>query len=295
MKVLITGSTGFIGGYIRGELASRGHQITTFDRTANDSETVSKSLQGDVRDSESVADAVDGQDVVVHAAAVLGTRELIDKPHLALDVNTGGTVNVLEGCRRAGSRLVFVSKPNPWLNTYSITKEAAESFCEMYCQVYDVRVQVAKAFNVYGPGERIGPTRVAKAIPTMIMNALASKDIVIHGSGDQRNDFVHVLDVARSVANMVELDEVGYREYEIGTGVDRSINELSQLILNLTDSSSQTVHTPPRVGEIVDDRIRADTTSLRKAFGPVEFIMLEDGLPDTIEHYQRLGGNNQPG
>jgi len=290
MNILITGSTGFIGGHVVKEMSRRGHWITTFDRCRNTSPLVHSALCGDIRDEEAVAEGVRGNELVIHAAAVLGTQELIEKPHLALDINTGGTINVLNGCRTHDSRMLLVSKPNIWLNTYSISKAAAEKFCEMYSREFDLVVQIAKPFNVYGPGERVGPGHVVKAIPTMITNALAGRTLSIYGSGNQTNDFVHVSDVVRILAELSEVEINGYQEYEIGTGTDRSVNELGQLILKFTGSDSEIEHTPSRIGETPDDRVLADISALVQTVGPQSFIDLEEGLPETVSYYRNLLG-----
>jgi UDP-glucose 4-epimerase len=285
LNILITGSTGFIGGHILNEALSRGHRVTTYDRIRNDSPGVHTAVQGDIQDQESVASAVAGHDLVVHAAAILGTFELIEHPRLALEVNTGGTLNVLDGCRQHNSRLLFVSKPNVWRNTYSITKEAANQFCEMYSQEFSVPVQVVKLFNVYGPGERVGEGRIAKAIPTLILKALSGEPLTVFGSGEQSNDFVHVADVSRAVMDLCAIDVDGYSEIEIGTGNDYSVNDLCQLIIRITGSSSQIEHLPPRGGEIPDDHVQANLESLKSAIGPVPFLDIETGLKDTIPYY----------
>ena len=290
MNILITGSNGFIGGHVVKEMSRRGHRITTFDRFRNTSPLVDNALSGDVRNKDTVSDGVNGNALVIHTAAVLGTQELIEKPHLALDVNTGGTINVLNGCRQHGARLLFVSKPNKWLNTYSITKAAADQFCEMYSREFGLAVQVARPFNVYGPGESVGPGRVVKAIPTMITNALTGLPLSVNGSGNQTNDFVHVSDVARVLADLSEINADGYQDYEIGTGVERSVNELCQLILQFTRSKSEIEHMPARIGETPDDRVFADVSALEQAIGPQSLLDLEEGLPETITHYRNLLG-----
>jgi nucleoside-diphosphate-sugar epimerase len=294
MKILITGSTGFIGGHLLQEMSERGHSVTTLDRNPDNASNADRTVQGDIRDADAVMAATDGQEIVIHAAAVLGTAELINRAQYALDVNTGGTINVLDACREHGARLLFVSKPNPWLNTYSITKSAAESFCRMYNQEFGVPVTVVKAFNVYGPGEKVGPGRVAKAIPTLIVKALNGQDLSVHGDGMQTNDFVHVSDVVRILAELAETSDASYQEHEIGTGVERSLNELCELILRLSSSESKIVYVRPRSGESPGDRIKADIGSLERAIGMLSFRTLEHGLPETINYYRSWVSENPP-
>ena len=286
MKALVTGSTGFIGSHIVEALLKRGHEVSTLDRTANVSPGITQTFQGDILDAERVREATVGQDIVYHLSAVLGTAELVAQAHHAVDVNVNGTVNVLDACRSEGAALLFVSKPNPWLNTYSITKQAAEQFCLMYRSEFQVPVTIVKPFNVYGPRESVGPGRAQKLIPNTIVKALNDQAITIFGSGDQINDYIYVDDVVRLIADLSMSDKAINGTYDVGTGEGQTVNEVCRLILELTDSNSEIERRPMRPGESSSTDLRADLTQIERVIPVGDFVTLRDGLARTVDYYR---------
>ena len=290
MKALITGSTGFIGSHLVETLLKRGHEVTTLDRVANDSSEITRAYQADITDAEKVREATTGQDIVYHLSAILGTAELVAEAHHAVDVNITGTVNVLDACRSEGAALLFVSKPNPWLNTYSITKQAAERFCLMYRSEFQVPVTIVKPFNVYGPRESVGPGRAQKLIPNTVMKALNDQPLTIFGSGDQINDYIYVDDVVRLIADLSLSDGAINGTYDVGTGDGQTVNEVCRLILELTDSNSGIERQTMRPGESSSAALRADLTQIERVMPVGEFMGLRDGLARTVEFYRSNTG-----
>ena len=264
----------------------RGHEVSTLDRTANVSPGITQTFQGDILDAERVREATVGQDIVYHLSAVLGTAELVAQAHHAVDVNVNGTVNVLDACRSEGAALLFVSKPNPWLNTYSITKQAAEQFCLMYRSEFQVPVTIVKPFNVYGPRESVGPGRAQKLIPNTIVKALNDQAITIFGSGDQINDYIYVDDVVRLIADLSMSDKAINGTYDVGTGEGQTVNEVCRLILELTDSNSEIERRPMRPGESSSTDLRADLTQIERVIPVGDFVTLRDGLARTVDYYR---------
>jgi UDP-glucose 4-epimerase len=290
MKALVTGSTGFIGSHLVETLLKRGHEVTTLDRAANDSPEITRAFQANILDAEKVREATTGQDIVYHLSAILGTAELVSQAHHAVDVNINGTVNVLDACRSEGAALLFVSKPNPWLNTYSITKETAERFCLMYRSEFQVPVTIVKPFNVYGPRESVGPGRAQKLIPNTVMKALNDQPLAIFGSGDQINDYIYVDDVVRLIADLSLSDRAINGTYDVGTGDGQTVNEVCRLILELTDSNSEIEREAMRPGESSSAALRADLTQIERVMPVGEFMGLRDGLARTVEFYRSNTG-----
>jgi len=286
MKALVTGSTGFIGSHLVETLLERGHEVTTLDRTANDSPGITRAFRADILDAEKVREATGGQDVVYHLSALLGTAELVAQAHHAVDVNINGTVNVLDACRSEDAALLFVSKPNPWLNTYSITKQAAEQFCLMYRSEFQVPVTIVKPFNVYGPRESVGPGRAQKLIPNTIAKALNDQPLTIFGSGDQINDYIFIDDVVRLIADLSISDKSINGTYDLGTGNGQTVNEVCGLILELTDSGSVIERLPMRPGESSSAALRADLTQIERVMPVGDFVGLRDGMARTVEYYR---------
>lgn len=288
MKALVTGSTGFIGSHLVERLLELGHEVTTLDRVANNSPRIVRAFEADILDASKVREATAGQDMVYHLSAILGTSELVVQAHDAVDVNINGTVNVLDACRSEGASLLFVSKPNPWLNTYSITKHAAEQFCLMYRSEFQIPVTIVKPFNVYGPREAVGPGRVQKLIPNTILKALNNQPLTIFGSGDQINDYIFVDDVVRLLVDLSVSDKAINGTYDLGTGKGRTVNEVCRLILNLTGSDSRIERLPMRPGESSSTALRADLTQLERVMPVGEFLGLSDGLTRTVKYYRGI-------
>ena len=170
-KALVTGGSGFLGKAMHRYLADNGYDAYNFDTGHG----TKNHIQGSVLNYEEIRAAVSGIDVVFNIAGLLGTTELLDKNIEAIDVNIKGAVNVLEACYHEGVSTVFYpTKPNVWLNTYTITKKAAEDFGKIYSQYKGLDVRMLRWFNAYGPGQKAFPIR--KAIPLFINQALANKD-----------------------------------------------------------------------------------------------------------------------
>ena len=269
-------------------LLQRGHDVTTLDRIATDSPGISRAIQADIRDPGRVREATSGQDIVFHLAAILGTAELVTQARDAVDINISGTVNVLDACRSEGAALLYVSKPNPWLNTYSITKQAAEQFCLMYRSEFQVPVTIVKPFNVYGPRESFGPGRPQRLIPNTIMKALHNEPLTVFRSGEQINDYIHVDDVVRLICDLSMSEKAINGTYEIGTGAGQTVNAVCDLIKELTGSDSRIERLPMRSGESTSAALRADLSPLERVMPPCEFVTLRDGLAQTVEHYRSI-------
>ncbi len=141
-------------------------------------------------------------DVIFNLAGVLGTHELIGDSQKAIGVNVTGALNCLEVCREFGTELVEIGKPNIWLNTYSITKQAAEDFTRMYVKEFGVRAWIVKWFNAFGPRQHYGyPQKLA---PTAIVHALQGKPIEVFGHGQQTLDNIYVEDAANACIDVYE-------------------------------------------------------------------------------------------
>ena len=288
MNVLVTGSSGFIGSVLVDFLVQNGHTVSAFDRVPATHGQRVNALMGDIRDFEDVLSAVRGQHIVYHLAGVLGSHELVGNVKHSLDVNVGGTLNVLESCRVQGSRLLLVSKPNVWLNTYSITKETSEQFSKMYMREHGVTTTIVKWFNAYGPGQKVGPGHVQKAVPTFIVNALEGKNLPVFGNGKQTADFIYVVDLVEATIAVAESEVAQGRTVEIGRGIETSMLELSRMILELTESTSEIELLPMRPGETENTELQADLKVLKETTNFVPRTSLEEGMKLTIDYYRQI-------
>lgn len=289
-SALVIGGSGFIGRPICDHLSNAGFDVTTFDLSYADVRSPYQHCRGSITDPAALDAAVRGQDYVFHLAGLLGTSELIEQSAQAVEVNVAGTVHVLDACvkhRVAG--VFYPTKPNTWLNTYSITKRAGEEFCEMYAREFDLNVRVLRWLNAYGPGQKVYPIR--KAVPVMILQALMGRDIEIWGTGDQPVDLIHTNDLAEITVRYALADGIDFQTRDTGRTHRMSVNEMAQKICELTGSSSEIRHRPMRKGEYQNIPVELLPPPYATELIGIsdQAVAIEAGLQETIEHYRDLG------
>jgi len=286
MKVLITGGSGFIGSHLSEELNKKGYGVDVLDTKEVVGARCKNFIDGDIRDKKVVDQAMKNQDIVFHLAGLLGTHELVTNSIAATEVNVLGTLNILEAARKYGVKVMFASKPNCWLNTYTITKVASEKFCLMYHKEFGVDVVILKWFNVYGPRQSL--IEYQKAVPTLIVQALKGESLLVYGSGEQTADFIYIDDSIEATIRASKIPGCSGKVIEIGSGVETTINQLACLILQLTGSKSKIMHVPMRRGETKYTRIKSNTSNMNKLLDFTPEIGLKQGMMRTIEYYKEL-------
>ncbi|HEX8108518.1 MAG TPA: NAD(P)-dependent oxidoreductase [Kofleriaceae bacterium] len=273
MRVVITGGAGFIGQATIAAVLDHGHTATTFDHPLD------VCRPGDVQVGIPV-----GTDAVIHLAGVLGTAELFDNPHLAVDVNVHGTLTVLERCAEIGAGYVGITMPPAFPSIYTATKLCADRLASAFHLAHGVPVSRVRAFNAYGPGQKHGPSHPQKIIPTFATLAWAGEPIPVWGDGEQTVDLIHAGDVGRMLADALRFgdDQV----FDAGTGYPYTVNEIAEFVIDYvskrTGERSEVKHLPMRLGEqptkIVAEGAGWDLLSWRPEFS-------REALVDTIEWY----------
>jgi len=289
MRCLVTGGSGFIGSFIVEELAKEGHDVIIYD-IAKPEFTLPKNagyFDGDTRYISTLMSAMKGIDELYDIAGVLGTNELMFSNNRAVDVNINGALNALKAAKMCGVKRVFhPTKPNDWLNTYSITKFAAEQFCLMFIKNFDMEIALLKWFNAYGPRQHLYPVR--KAVPLFITQAIYDRPVEVFGDGNQTVDMIYVVDIAKiAIKAARRCGRIG-KVIDVGTGLPITVNELAALIIKMTKSRSKIVHLPMRKGEPEKSKIAADVTMLNDALEMDAFTPFEKGLKETIKYYRKL-------
>ena len=286
MKCLVTGSSGFIGSHLVKALLRHGCRVEGLDTMPSRFHKV-RTHTIDVTDPEAVERTTRGFDFVFHLAGLLGTDELQGNAYRATAINIGGTVNVLEACFKSGTKMILASKPNVWLNTYSITKIAAEQFLHMYRKEYGVQAAILKWFNVYGPYQRLmDDVGYKKFIPHAIMNALRGLPIEVYGNGDQIVDLVHTSDTVSALLGIVDnWSECEGGCFEVGN-CGASVNEVIDILSNIAGRKLEVTHLAMRRGEPENSKVRADITALNRATDWVPAMSLMEGLRHTFGWYR---------
>lgn len=245
MKILVTGGHGFLGRSVIEHGTAAGHDMISFDRSNG----------CDVRNHGAVrAEVLDGIDHVIHLAGVLGTAELFDDPHTAVDTNIRGALNVIQACAEAGAGYTTITMPDSgWANVYAATKGCAVQLAEAYRRHKGLRVSNVCAFNAYGPAQAHGPGHPQKIIPTFARWAWAGEPIQVWGDGKQTVDLVHADDIARMLIDATRFEDG--ETFDAGTGVAVTVNQVAEFVNRVTAASGVTSggagieYLPMRAGE----------------------------------------------
>ena len=267
MRALVTGGAGFIGSNLVNKLIDMNWQVVVIDNESAECNekfywnSKSDNHKLDICDYEFTRDLYNDVDYVFHLAAESRLQPAIKNPINAVTKNAVGTCTVLQCAREAGVKKVIYSStssayglnkfpnyetdPNDCLNPYSVSKVSGEELCKLYNSLYGLKTIIFRYFNVYG--ERSPTTgQYAPVIGVFLRQKNSNQPLTIVGDGEQRRDFVHVLDVANAnlMAALANLDDECYGQvYNIGSGENISILEIAQMI------SEDYIHIPPRDGE----------------------------------------------
>lgn len=295
MKCLVTGSSGFIGTHLVKTLLRKKYEVEGIDKHSSlfHNENTHFMDISDVTNVSKLKKIIHDFDFVFHLAGLLGTNELIDNSYLATMVNIGGTINILEACKQTRTKIIFISKPNCWLNAYSITKQASEEFIKMYRQEYGLQAVILKWFNVYGLYQPLlDECGYKKLIPHVIVNTLKNKEIEIYGTGTQLIDLIHTTDAINAMFAIINnWDKCEGSTFEAGHHVI-SVNDTVNMIYDLIGNKPKIIYLPMRKGEPENSKIMADTTLLTQKTGWEQRTPLKDGLNTTIDWYNESYNSN---
>jgi UDP-glucose 4-epimerase len=306
MKILVSGGAGFIGSHIVEHFQNQA-EIRVLDNLRSGFRHNLRGLphefiEASVLDRAAVRDALSGVDYVFHLAAMVSVTESMAKPIECNEVNTKGTLVLLEEAARAGvKKLVFSSSAavygdNPIVpkvetmlpvpkSPYAISKLDCEYYCQMFADERGLPTVCLRYFNVFGP--RQDPrSQYAAAIPIFIYQALKHEPIMIYGDGEQTRDFIYVEDIAKANAYFgIQSRATGI--FNIGCGMKTSINDLSATLCQIARSTSKIRHGPARAGDV-----RHSMAGVEKmhAAGFFPGGNLADGLRATVKFFTANDG-----
>lgn len=305
-KILITGGAGFVGSSTADQLLEAGAaEVRVLDnfirgnlRNLEHAKEIGNVLviEGDIRDQETVDSAICGVDYVIHQAALRITR-CAEAPREAIEVLIDGTSNVLESAIRHGVKKIVAAssasvygnpsylpmdESHPFNNRtlYGAGKVANEQMLRAYYEMFHLPYVAFRYFNLYGP--RMDIDGVYTEVLVRWMDAIeAGQPPKIFGDGTQSMDFVYVEDVARiNVEGLIS--EVTDEVFNVGTGVQTTLNELCHLLLQITGSHLKPEYHEARKVNNVQAR-RAATEKAEKLLGFKARVDLETGLRSLIQ------------
>lgn len=304
-NIFITGGAGFIATMLISKLADQ-NKITVFDNyhrnTLKDSPFASHpnvtQIEGDVLDFQSVRNAIEGANIVIHAAAIAGIDTTVRNPVKTMRVNMLGTANVLEAASQIDGieRFVEFSTSEVFGNyafkvdethqtstgavgearwTYAVSKLAGEHLAHAYFKEFGLPTVTVRPFNVYGPGQT-----GEGALSIFVRKALKNEDIVIFGDGSQIRAWCYVDDMVEGTLRAIECENAVGESFNIGNArAVTTIYGLAEAVCRVLKSDSKIVF---------KDALSADIAlripSVEKARDILGFeakVDLDEGLSNT--------------
>ncbi len=270
-RVLVTGGSGFIGSHVVDALLEAGRDVRNYDlrtspyHSADEIETVI----GDLTDRETLTEALDGCDAIIHLAAHADVGLIVDDPAGAERANACGTLTVLEACRAADvKRVVYGS--TIWVygesaddpvtedsglglpkHIYTASKLAGEMYCTSYAELYGLEPTILRFGIPYGPR-----ARPATVIAAFVGKALAGEPLTLAGDGMQTRRFVYVQDLADGVVRALEPRAAG-RVYNLAGTETVTIKQVAETVQRQVGETG-IVHTPGRNGDFAGAEISND-------------------------------------
>ena len=270
MRVLITGGAGFIGSHLADALLAQGDQVSILDNLTTGSRSNIAHIEnqielhnGDIRDEALVNKLVQKADLVLHMAAALGVKNIMENTVESVSINFTGSDVVLKAATTHKKRLIIAStseiygkNPAQPLNeesdrvvgapqkirwTYSDAKALEEAIAHTLHRTHGLKVTTVRFFNTVGPRQT---GQYGMVLPRFVKQALNNEDITIYNDGSQSRVFCHVEDAVRAVLALVADDSTIGDYFNIGGVGETTMKELALKVIERTGSKSKLVHIP---------------------------------------------------
>ncbi len=303
MTILVTGGAGFIGSHIVEHFQGKAEVRVLDNLRSGYLENLQgfeyEFVDGSITDRDTVQAAVAGVDYIFHMAAMISVPESMEKPIECVEINTTGTLVVLEEAAKAGvKKMCFSSSAasygdNPVVpkietmlpepkSPYAITKLDGEYYCDMFSREGKIATGVMRYFNVFGPRQDPG-SAYAAAVPIFIDRAVRNETITIFGDGEQTRDFIYVKDIV--AANVfLAMNDTAPGFYNVAYGRRLTINDLARKIIELTGSSSKIDYSPERSGDVKHSMASVEKIT---SAGFMPACSFDEGLRATIKYFTK--------
>jgi UDP-glucose 4-epimerase len=302
-KVVVTGGAGFIGSHLSHRLVDLGYDVVILDNlTRGKREYVqdlvdakkAKFIEGDIRNSQTVRDAVKGAKYVFHEAAVC-INYSVAHPEESIQINVDGTFNVFKAASESGvEKLIFASSASVYGNPqylpmdenhpfnpitpYCVSKIAGEYALKIFAPK-GLKYNILRNFNVYGPRQSVDAF-YSSVIINFMKNVQNGKPPVVCGDGSQSMDFVNVLDVVDANILAAESDVWG-EAFNVGSGVSTTVKTLAETVIKLSNSRLKPDYQKEQ--KIIVRRRQADISKIRKMLKFKPKVGFEEGLAEVAK------------
>ena len=244
-NILVTGGVGFIGSNLIKVLIDQGFNVTSVDDYS--SGLKSNEIQGAKYinlDIESI-DKVDGKfDLCIHLAAKSRVQPSFKDPTEYFRVNVQGTMRIMEWAKKNKVKVVYAGSSSkhhdPSDSPYAMYKYLGEEVCKLYRNSYNVNVEIARFYNVYGPNESLDEEH-GNVIGIWRSKVKKNLPLPIVGDGNQRRDFTHVFDIVNALIKIADSNKKHEDAWELGTGMNYSVNELFKMFEDRFDCKSTNI------------------------------------------------------
>ena len=320
MKYLVTGAGGFIGSHVVEALLQAGHDVRALARYNSRGSWGHLDISpaaahpklevrlGDVTDASMVRALVDGCDVVLHLAALIGIPYSYHAPASYVATNVTGTLNILEACRAARVRRVVITSTSEVYGTarytpideqhplqaqspYSASKIAADKLGESYFCSFDLPVVTLRPFNTFGPRQS-----ARAVIPTVLTQALSGAGEIELGNLTAKRDLTYVTDTARAFLLAAETKGIEGEVIHFGQGSAVSVGDLAAKCLCAAERKARIVSVKKRVRPERSEvgLLLCDPSKARKLLGWEPEVTLDEGLKRTAEYLRQHLGDYRP-
>ena len=326
MRYLITGGAGFIGSHLAERLLENGDRVVLLDNLSTGSMENIRHLKGSenleyhldgIENRQLLAELVDDADVIIHFAAAVGVKLIVESPVRTIEPNIRGTEIVLSLAAKKGKRVLITSTSevygkreqvpfredddlvmgptNKGRWSYACSKAIDEFLALAYWKEKKLPIVIARLFNTVGPRQT---GRYGMVVPTFVSQALAGRDITVFGDGQQRRCFVDVKDAVEALAGIAAHPAATGEVYNVGSAHEITILDLAARIKEITGSPSRIVCIPydEAYEEGFEDMLRRvpDITKVGRLLGWQPRISTDDILQTIIAEQRQSDSRRTP-
>jgi len=320
MRVLITGGAGFVGSHLSEALLDRGDEVFILDNLSTGSIENVVHLKGNPRfhytidtvaNEPVLAELIDRCDIIVHLAAAVGVKLIVEQPVHTIETNVHGTEVVLKHANKKKKLVLIASTSEVYGKSadvpfredadlvlgptakhrwaYACSKMIDEFLALAYWKEKKLPVIIVRLFNTVGPRQT---GRYGMVIPNFVRQALAGQPITVFGDGTQSRSFTYVGDVVKAMVALIDDPRAIGQVFNIGNGNEISIRQLAEKVKTLTGSNSEIVLVPYdkayEAGFEDMPRRVPDIGRIQALVGYAPTVELDETLTRVIEHFRQL-------